>query len=111
MAKILKLRFDNTLLTQVFRRDSLSSTLITSATVIVDERKSKIRLPLRLRTHCVDCTSTSLNRGKCIHEFICLRYNGNNDADSNQMDSDQRVLSNYEQYIDHANEILDDEPN
>lgn len=59
---------------QVFRRQYLSSTIRSSASVIVDNKKNRLRMPYRYRVKCTSCAGAAGNRGLCVHESTCLEF-------------------------------------
>ena len=58
-----------------FRRNYLSSTYKTSATVLLDIRKSRIHRPHRERVICAICPDVTKNRMLCVHETVpCVAW-------------------------------------
>ena len=56
----------------VFRRSYLQNRSGLIATVIYDERASRVRLGPTLRVRCMSCAGAASNRLLCIHEKVCL---------------------------------------
>jgi len=65
---------DDVSLWQVYRRRHLSSTFSTSATVLLDMRKSRLRKPHRDRLICSACPGVAKNRMLCAHETAALKH-------------------------------------
>lgn len=72
--RIPSLKDDAARIWQVFRKWNLSTKIRTSATVALDDRKSRKRLAKQLRIKCHVCPSSAESRGICVHERMCLPH-------------------------------------
>ncbi len=90
---------------QEFQRKHQLPTFAASSTVTVDNRKSRLRLPIRLRAYCLLCPSTSCNRDICIRESLSLeRQHTPSQSGSNPLNISVRGTDMEEE------ERVDDEP-
>ena len=103
---------DDVILWHVFQRDALSSTFSTSAMVLVDSKKSRLRKYINERVACCVCPGLASNRMICTHEAAAIAFINSSQPHINLMPSndgeDENVVEGSEYWDTIVNEGCDE---
>ena len=103
---------DDVTLWYVFKRDALSFTFSTSAMVLVDYRKSRLRKYINERVACFVCPRLASNRMICAHEAAAIAFINSSQTDINLMTindgEDENVVEGSEYWYTIVNEGYDE---